>query len=401
MIWKIAFKNLARQKTRTMAVLVTVALGITSLMIYHGFNTGIMNQYRENTIHARYGHGQINLRGYRETIWERPWEHWMEPTHPALINLEKSPRVLNVFPRVSFYGLVNNGKRSISGLGEGVVGKIEAPFFDTINIIKGKNLSTEEDGIVMGKGLAEALGLGLGDRVTILANTVDGSLNGYDFYLTGIFHSGMKYFDDVFFKIQLDKAQALLDTNKIEYAAIGLHKLEDWGNLATEVAAFPDLEATAFNVLDKIYYQNSVDFLQAQFNFILIVIFTIVVLGIFNTVSTIIMERKNEIGNLRANGESKGEVMALILSEGFLLGFLGTVAGVILAYSINATLLSQGIEMPPGPGITRQFITHVELQSYFILVSLLIGILSTLIGSYLAGRKVLKMNINDLLRNAQ
>jgi putative ABC transport system permease protein len=400
MLLKIAFKNLLRQKSRTVAVLVTVALGISSLMIYHGFNTGIMNQYRENTIHARYGHGQINTKGYRDTIWEKPWEHWMEPDHLALQNLSSSKFVQSVFPRVSFYGLVNNGSRSISGLGEGVVGKIEAPFFNTINIIKGKNLSTEEDGIVMGKGLAEALGLGVGDRVTILANTVDGSLNGLDFFVTGIFHSGMKYFDDVFFKIQLDKAQALLDTKKIEYAAIGLHQLEDWEKLAGSLGGHKDMETTAFNVLDKVYYQNSVDFLQAQFNFILIVIFTIVVLGIFNTVSTIIMERKNEIGNLRANGESKKEVMILILSEGLLLGLIGTVIGILMAYLLNFTLLANGIEMPPGPGITRQFITHVELQPYFIIVCLLIGILSTLIGSFLAGRKVINMPISELLRNA-
>ncbi len=400
MLFKIAFKNLSRQKTRTFAVLMTVALGISSLMIYHGFNTGIMNQYRENTIHARYGHGQINTAGYRDSIWEKPWEHWMDANHPALLNLSNSKIVKNVFPRVSFYGLVNNGSRSISGLGEGVVGKIEAPFFNTINIIKGKNLSTEEDGIVMGRGLAEALGLDIGERVTILVNTVDGSLNGLDFYVTGIFHSGMKYFDDVFFKIQLDKAQGLLDTKKIEYAAVGLHDIENWGKLTDSVKKYPDLESTAFNVLDKVYYQNSVDFLQAQFNFILIVIFTIVVLGIFNTVSTIIMERKNEIGNLRANGESKKEVMTLVLTEGLLLGIIGTVAGIVIAYLLNYTLLSQGIEMPPGPGITRQFITKIELQAYFIFICLFIGTFSTLIGSYLAGRKVIRMPISDLLRNA-
>lgn len=401
MLFTIAFKNLTRQKTRTFAVLVTVALGICSLMIYHGFNTGIMNQYRENTIHAKYAHGQINTKGYRNAIWEKPWEKWLPGNHPALKELSGIPEVDQVFPRVSFYGLVNNGTRSISGFGEGGIGKIEAGFFTTMNIVEGKNLSDEEEGIVMGKGLASALGLKIGDRVTVLVNTIDGSLNGLDFYLTGIFHSGMKSFDDMFFKIQLDKAQILLDTDKIEYAAIGLKKLDDWKSFEKKMEKFTDLESTPFNVLDKVYYQNSVDFLQAQFNFILIVIFTIVVLGIFNTVSTIIMERKNEIGNLRANGESKQEILTLILTEGFLLGFIGTVAGMILAYVLTFTVLANGIEMPPGPGITRQFITILEIQPYFIFVSLAIGISSTLIGSFLAGRKVIRMPISDLLRNAQ
>lgn len=400
MLLKIALKNLSRQKNRTLAVIITVALGISSLMIYHGFNTGIMNQYRENTIHARYGHGQVNTKGYRETIWEKPWEHWMDSDNGAIQKLKGLDYIDNLFPRVSFYALVNNGTRSISGFGEGGFGPIEADFFTTINIVEGKNLSTEEDGIVLGKGLAEALNLKVGDRVTILANTVDGSINGLDFYITGIFHSGMKYFDDVFFKVQLDKAQLLLDSKKIEYVAIGLKDLKEWPRLEKDTSSFTDIEATPFNILDKVYYQNSVDFLQAQFNFILIVIVTIVVLGIFNTVSTIIMERKHEIGNLRANGESKREVMILILSEGFLLGLIGSVAGIIWAYFLTFTALKNGIEMPPGPGITRQFITHVEMQPSFILVGLMLGVISTLIGTYLAGRKILKNPISDLLRNS-
>lgn len=399
MLLKLALKNILRQKNRTIAVLITLALGISSLVIYHGFNTGIMNQYRENTVHARYGHGQINTKNYRETIWEKPWEHWLEEDHPIMEKLKSSSFIEKVFPRVSFYALVNNGTRSISGFGEGGLGPIEADFFTTINIIEGKNLSDEEDGIVIGKGLAEALNLKIGDRVTILVNTVDGSINGLDFYLTGIFHSGMKYFDDVFFKIQLDKAQSLLDTTKIEYVALGLNKLENWPLVEMTIKDYKDLEATPFNILDKVYYQNSVDFLQAQFNFVLVVIVTIVVLGIFNTVSTTVFERRNEFGNLRANGESKFEVLKLILTEGSLLGLIGAIAGIIWAYFLTFTLLSKGIEMPPGPGITRQFITHVEIQPSFVLISLLLGMCSTLLGTYLAGRKILKLPINELLRN--
>ena len=396
---KLAARNILRQKTRTLAVIFTLILGISSLVIYHGFNTGIMNQYRENTIHARTGHGQINIKNYRETIWEKPWEQWMEEDHPIIKELEEKSFVTNVFPRVSFYGLVNNGTRSISGLGEGALGPIESKFFTTINIIEGKNLSTEEDGIVLGKGLAEALNLKIGDRVTILANTIDGSINGLDFYLVGIFHSGMKYFDDLFFKIQLDKAQLLLDSKKIEYVALGLNNLSSWNKIEESIKTHPDLEATPFNILDKVYYQNSVDFLTAQFNFVLVVIITIVVLGIFNTVSTIIMERKNEFGNLRANGESHWDVLKLILVEGGLLGLMGSILGVVWAFILTFTVLANGIEMPPGPGITRQFITHLEIELSFVLVAISLGVCSTLLGTLLAGRKIIKMKITDLLRN--
>ena len=400
MIFKFSLRNIWRQRGRAGAILATISLGIAALLIYHGFNAGIMNQYRDNTIKARYGHGQINTKGYRDKIWDKPWERWIEPNSPLMNELKARPEVEYVFPRISFFALLNNGEKTISGAGEGVDGSVESKFFTTMNVTSGAILSNEEDGIILGKGIAETLNLKVGDRVTVLSNTIGGSLNAVDLYVTGIFYTGMKTFDDTLFRIQLKKAQELLNTDKVESIALGLKKLEDWKGLETWVSqSHQDFEAIPFNVLDKVYYQNSVDFLDAQFNFIFLVIFVIVILGIFNTVSTIVMERKGEIGNLRANGESKNEVMGLLLTESLILGFAGATLGVFLSYLCNFTLLSQGIKMPPGPGITRQFITFVELQPSFIPVCYFIGIVSSVLGTYLALRKILKSSITELLRS--
>lgn len=399
MIINFAFRNVWRQRSRATAILATISLGITALMIYHGFNAGIMNQYRDNTIRARYGHGQVNTAGYRNEVWDRPSERWFTIQDPFIQNLMKRPEVLHIFPRISFFALLSNGERTIAGAGEGVNGIVESTFFTTMNVIDGNVLSNEPDGIMIGKGIAETLKLNVGDRVTVLANTVDGSFNALDVNVTGVFFTGMKSFDDSLFRIQLKKAQELLDTDKIEYMALGLKNLEDWKPLEKWVeSSQKSFEAIPFNVLDKVYYQNSVDFLDAQFGFIFMVIVIIVILGIFNTVNSIIAERKGEIGNMRANGDSKKDVMVLLLTEGVLLGLAGATVGIILSYICTWTILSQGIPMPPGPGITRQFITFVELQPAFIPVCYLIGILASLVGTLLAGRKVLKLSITELLR---
>ena len=398
MILKFSLRNIWRQRSRAMAILATVSLGLSALMIYHGFNAGIMNQYRENTIRARFGHGQVNSKGYRDQIWDKPWLKWIDPATPFVQALKSRPEVEYIFPRIFFYALLNNGEKTLSGAGEGIDGISESKFFTSLNVIQGKILSDEQEGILLGKGLAEALKLKVGDRVTVLANTHTGSLNAVDVYVTGIFFAGMKSFDDTFFRIQLKKAQELLDTQKVESFALGLRKLEEWPQVENWVEESKDFEATAFNVLDKVYYQNSVDFLQAQFSFIFLVIVVIVILGIFNTVSTIILERKGEIGNLRANGDSRNEVMGLLLTESLILGLLGATLGVVISYFCNLTILANGIQMPPGPGITRQFTTFVELQIAFIPVCYLIGILSSVIGTAMAARRVLKMPITELLR---
>ena len=68
---KLAWRNLFRNVRRTFASLFTVALGSAGLLIYQGFNSGIMNQYRENTIHGYYGFGEIYPKDYYNKVQEK------------------------------------------------------------------------------------------------------------------------------------------------------------------------------------------------------------------------------------------------------------------------------------------------------------------------------------------
>ncbi|MEK6705637.1 MAG: FtsX-like permease family protein [Bdellovibrionota bacterium] len=400
MLIRLAFRNLMRNPRRTTAVLMTVMIGSGSIFIFHGFNAGIMNQYRENTVHSRYGHGQINTKGYREKVFEKPWEHWVSDWTKLKTRLLSLQGVTHVFPRLEFFSLLTNGKVNVSGRGQGVDGESEALFFTTLNVEEGVILSNQPDGILLGRGLAKSLDVKQGDRVTVLSNTINGSMNGADFTVTGIFHTGSKDFDDVVFRIQLPEAQKLLDTALIESIAVGLKSVEDWGRVETTInSEFTKLEATPFAVLDKVYYQHSVDWLDSQFGVIQIIIIAIVILGIFNTVSTGILERKQEIGNLRANGDSAMEIIRMFICEGVAIGLIGAALGLIIALLINSTILRSGILMPPAPGITRQFHVLIELQPVMAIKAFMMGALTAAIATLLAAIRVARLPIGDALRS--
>jgi putative ABC transport system permease protein len=400
MLLKVAFRNLFRNPRRTAAILLTVGMGTGSLFIFHGFNAGVMNQYKENTIHAIYGHGQINTAHYRDQVYEKPWEHWITNYPELAASLKSIPGVRQIFPRVEFFALLTNGKVTVAGRGQGVDGPEEARFFTHMNVEQGKMLSDEPDGVLIGVGLARTLDARPGDRITVLANTVNGSMNGTDLTVTGIFHTGGKEFDDAVFRMPLAQAQTLLDTQRVESVALGLDSTDSWDSVADRIRdRFPGLEATPFAVLDEIYYQHSVDWLKSQFGIIQAIILLIVVLGIFNTVSIGVLERKQEIGNLRANGESQGDIIALLGMEGIALGICGALLGIALAWLANATLLRHGILMPPAPGITRQFHVWVELQWRMAITTFLMGTASALLGTLIAAIRVSRMPIGEALRS--
>lgn len=400
MLVKIGYRNLLRNKRRTANILLTVSLGTASLFIFHGFNAGSMNQYRSGTIKSRWGNGQINTAGYRDHVYEKPWEHWIEDPEAVTKTLKSIPSVEYVFPRLEFFALVSNGKMNMAGRGQGIDGPTEAQFFNNLNFIEGKNLADEADGIILGKGLASAMNVKVGDRITLLANTVNGSFNGADTRVVGIFHTGLKDFDDVFFRVPLKVAQTLLDVKSVESVALGLDSYKSWDRVSDQIKEkLPQYDATPFNILDKFYYQHSVDFLQAQFNVFQTIIICVVIMGIFNTVSTSILERKQEIGNLRANGESAKDVLQLLMWEGAFMGLAGGILGILIGYGVTHTLLANGINMPPAPGMDRIFRIFIQLQPAMGLRTFVMGFTASVAATIFAAVGIIRRPIADLLRS--
>lgn len=399
LLFRLAWRNCLRNRRRSILVISTLVMGTSALLIFYGFNNGLLNSYRAATIRSRAAHGQFFTKDYYTEVYEKPSEHWLEDPQAIIEALRQTRGVLDVFPRIQFFALLSNGNINLSGRGIGVDGVREEKFFTYLNVEQGKNLSTEEDGIVMGIGLARSLKLKVGDRVTVLTTTVGGQMNGVDLTVTGIYHTGTKDFDDSTFRIQLKQAQFLLDTPQVESIAIGLDETRAWDDINAEIMAkFPKIEGIAFEVLDKVYYTNSKNWLNQQFLIIKIIILSIILLGILSTVSNTILERQREIGNLRANGESPMQVLNLFLAESVLLGAVGSLAGIVVSLFLVATVLRAGVPMPPGPGLTREFMIQLEIAPRHMIETFFLSLAATVIATCFAGWKTVRKPIANLLR---
>lgn len=397
---KVAFRNLFRNIRRSIAILLTVAFGSAALFLFQGFIHGVLSQFKENSVHTQYGHAQINVKGYRETRFEEPWKHWINERGEVERELSQRKEVSHTFPRVSFGALLKHKKSSISGFGQGIDAVKENEFFHSLNFIEGENLADQPNGIVLGKGLADALNVHVGDKVQVYVQSVKGSFGKGTCTVVGIFHTGSSEFDGRTFRIQLNQAQSMLRTSSLEHITLGLQDENAFSTLKQEIEEkFPHLEATYFEDLDKIYYKHSVDWLNSQYTIVQGIILSIVLLGIFNTISSAILERRQEIGNLRANGESKRDIISLVLTEGAILGAIGVAVGIAVSYIFSSILFSQGVMMPPGPGSTRQFAVQFSFTPVMILQTIGLSLLSCLVASYFAGRKVSRLPIASALRD--
>ncbi len=362
LLLKLSLRNVFRNRRRSLYALATIAMGAMGLFIFMGFNRGLMNQYRANTIRARWGHGQLYVQGYRGKAHTHPWEQWIEGPELVMERLRVLPGVVGLFPRLTVNAMLVAGNQAVAGQGEGIDGVAEARFFDQLNYVEGGDLKDHPSGIVLGQGLADGLGVHIDDEVVLIARDEKAESRRSKAIVTGVFHTGSQEFDSRAFRVPLAVAQTLLGTDRVESISVALSGVEAWPAFASAAStALPGLESVPFDELDKVYYRHAVDWLDAQFDIIRSIILLVVFLGIFNVISMTVMERTTEIGTLRACGEGRLDIGIGHVLEATALGGLGGALGLLGGWALSAGPLSGGIAMPPAPGITRSFRILIEL----------------------------------------
>lgn len=398
MLAKFALRNVNRNRRRSMVAIGTIGVGVFGLLFLQGFFSGLIALHTENSIHSRFGHGQVMTKNYWGQAFEKPSDHWIENPEEVMADLKKEPGVAEVFPRVQFFSLLSNGSINVAGRGQGIVGSKEKDFFNKMNFVEGEAIGDRPEGIVLGIGIARALGVKVGDSVTVLGQTIQGSINAVDTVVTGIFHVGMKEADDSLFQIQLDQAQILLDTEKVESITIGLNNPLAWSAVAGNIQkSHPRLEAIPLHILDQVWAENGEKFLTALLNIFRLTFLGVILLAIYNSASNTVLERKRELGMLRANGESAGDLIRLLLVEGFALALVGAAIGVALVLLANQ-LASNGLPMPPTPGTNRELPVKLDLRLSYILLAAALGMGTSIFATLLSTMQVLKLSIVQAIR---
>jgi putative ABC transport system permease protein len=398
---KLSLRNVFRNRYRSLYAVATIAMGAMGLSLFMDFNRGLMNQYRANTIRARWGHGQLFVHGYWAAAHARPEEQWIKEPGPLMERLQRLAGVQQLFPRVTLNAMLVARAQAMAGQGEGVDGVAEARFFNQLNYVEGDDFKEHPRGIVLGQGLAQGLGVKVGDELQIFARTPEGSTRSAVAMVTGIFQTGSHEFDTRAFRVPLALAQNLLASSRIECIAVALTQAHDWSAFARTVdAEFPQLEAIPFDELDKVYYRHAVDWLDAQFAFIRTIILLVVFLAIFNVISVTVIERTPEMATLRANGDSRLEIALSHGLEAAALGIIGGALGLAASWGLTLGPLRQGVAMPPAPGITRSFRILLEPIPGDAWRVVMLCVATTVIGCMLPVWRATRMPIAEALRHS-
>ncbi len=398
---RLGFRNLLRNRIRTAITLAVVTFGVCGLILSGGFIRDIFVQLGEALIHSQSGHAQVGREALFSFGSRSPERYLLEKPEALRSYLAEQPEVKNVMARITFSGLLNNGKTDYPVIVDGVEADRENELGTFLHLVSGRMLTDKDQyGAVIGEGVANALRLKAGDQATLLVNTIDGAMNTLDVEIVGVFQSFSKDFDARAMRIALPDAQSLLVTDGIGKYVLELHRTDQTTALVQRVRA--NLPAGDVVVRDweelNDFYGKAVELYQQQFGFLKATILLMVCLSVINTVNMSLAERSWEFGTMRALGNRNRTVIGLILTESFVLGIAGALIGTLLGLLLAAVISGIGIPMPPPPNANLGYDAYIRIETSDVLESALIGTCATLIAAIYPAWRTTRLSIIDALR---
>lgn len=393
-----------RQVSRSRAALLAVVFGVVSMIVATGFIDWNLRFGRENTIRSQLGHIQIVKRGFLEAGTADPFAYLLNPADPALQRLDRVGSLVTIAPRLQVAGLASSGDITLSFIGEGVDPVAEAEMSSALRFPLGRNLRHEsEQEAVIGRGLADNLGIELGKPLVLIVTTESGGVNAVEATVVGVFESISKAYDDVALRIPITLARKLM---RVEGEHIRMILLDDTARTAMAVDEITQLmndtrhEVIPWTQLADFYNKTAALFAK-QVGVIDVIIAVIIVLSISNTMTMAVMQRVGEIGTIMAMGTRRRDVLMTFVLEGTFIGVLGVLLGTLLGVVLALILSAIGIPMPPGPGMTWGYDAGILLSTGALVKAASIAFLTTLVASLIPAWKASRLDIVTALRALQ
>ena len=400
----LAFRNVFRNRRRTVMTLFMVGGGVAALLLAGGYFRFMSQGLRESTIRNGLGHLQIftaeHFKRDEVHVLDTGISNWQQ----VAATVRSANHVRGIAPRIEFYGMVSNGQKSAVYMGSAVDPAAEASLGFNQNVVEGANFASSSTGDVqalIGTGLAKSMNVKVGDGLTLLAVTSDGALNGVDVQVTGIVRTGIADLDARYMRIPLDSAQRLLQSDRVTNLVVGLDNTENTDAAYNEL--LPRLKGSGQEMTMKkwldlaTYYKQVRGMFDGIFLFMGVIVFFMVLMASVNTLLMAMFERTREIGTMLAMGTPRAWIIGLFMAEATVLGLLGAALGITAGNLLGVALNASGLHLPPPPGYTTTIPFRVLHIPGIMIGSSALVVVSLALASILPAIRASRLQIAEAL----
>jgi ABC-type lipoprotein release transport system permease subunit len=336
-LFKMAFRDLGRNKRRTILSALAVAVGMGLLLLMSGVLVGEFQGALRNTIQLFSGHLQIRGLNYDENKISLKWEDLIEnPQGLADTVTAQYPQIVDATPRLVASGIVTSGENSRGVQVIGFDPEAQANQVYRQGLIEGDFLAADDrEGILIGQPLADKLGLAVNEQINLLVNTSNGDIVEQMFTIRGIYTTNTFGYDESTVFLPLAKAQTI--TGAEDRASLIFIMLKDRDQADSVAAALqsPNYTVVTWRDMNAMIVQVE-DFANAYMTIFYLIVLGITATVVSNTLVMSVFERTREIGILAAIGMKGRRILAQFLTEAVLIATLGVIGGLILGGALAA-----------------------------------------------------------------
>jgi ABC-type lipoprotein release transport system permease subunit len=342
-LWTIAYRDLGRNRRRSFFSLIAVALGLGLLILMNGYLAGMTEETIQNSIRLQTGHVQVRAASYEEEKLPLKWEDLIADPEIIAANAAALPQVKAAAPVLWATGILNTREDSVGLRLYGIQpdSALYAPIRD--GLVSGDFPAPDDrGGILIGRNLADDLGLAVGQNVSLAVVNADSQPDEAVFAVRGIFSSGVPGYDENSVLMPLARAQALTRTEKHASAIVMLLNRQEDAPLVAAQLQQPGLTSLTWREMNQVFLQlmdTSLGFYYVMDAIVMLVVAVVIA----NTLLMAVFERIREMGILAALGMKSRQIMLMFLLEAATLGIAGIVVGIVLGSAGVGYLATAGI----------------------------------------------------------
>ncbi len=404
MLFSISWRNIWRNKVRSLVIIFSVALGIFAGVIASAFFRGMADQRIQKVINTGLSYIQVHNPGYQQTS---DFANYIPDAAKLTDEIREISNVTGVSRRLLIQSMAASAETASGVLISGVIPDEEKKV-TTIHsrIIDGEYFEgISRNPVVIGKKLAEKLNVKVRSKIVITIQDMDNDITSGAFRVAGIYSTDNNMFDESNIYVRFSDIQKLtgFPQNAAHEIAININDNDNLQFILSNVKSITEnkLDVQTWKELspEMNYLTEAMDMYMYIF---IIIILLALLFGIINTMLMVVMERTKELGMLMAIGMNKIRIFSMIVLESVLLSLTGGIVGIIIGafaakigetHPIDLSMWAQGYQQLGYDAFVYTSLDTVMLINITILV-ILTGVIAAIYPAY----KALKNDPADALR---
>ena len=345
--FRLAVRNLFRNTRRTVLTMLMIGFSVSALILVDAITQGMLRSLTDTFTKTLTGEAQVLRAGYSESF---DVDLYISNVSDVEALLSRDAAIAATSPRVVTGGMIASSYNVISGMTHGIdpLKETDVSRLDEA-LVAGEFLSGSPLEILIGTGMQEILEVDLGDRIVVTTAAADtGELTQALFRVSGIFQFGIRGMDDSFAFINIADARSMLGMNDAAHQIIVQFRDPDTANLplklATDLSDWEQTEIYSWMTLNR-EIASMLEMSSIGTVILGSILFLLVSFGVVNSMFMSVYERIYEIGVIKAVGTRPLEIIRLILTEAFVLGFASCLFGGLLASLVGFATAESGIPL--------------------------------------------------------